>query len=73
MAFIVSSLTFINPMIKSFVPTEWRRGLEHLGVTGPAEHHRVEQAVQQFAKRVGSRFVTLQAVMSASGLRATGS
>ena len=71
--FIVSSLTFINPMIKSFVPTEWRRGLEHLGVTGPAEHHRVEQAVQQFAKRVGSRFVTLQAVMSASGLRATGS
>jgi hypothetical protein len=71
--FIVTSLTFINPMIRSFAPNEWQRGLEHLGATGPAEQMRVEQAVQRFAKRIGDRFATLNAVLARSGMRATGS
>ena len=71
--FIVTSLTFINPMIRSFVPNEWQRGLEHLGAGSPADRRKVEQAVQQFARRVGSRFATLEAVLAGSGLRATGS
>lgn len=71
--FIVTSLTFINPMIRAFVPNEWQRGLEHLGLSSPAERRRIEQAVQQFARRAGNRFATLNAVLAGSGMRATGS
>jgi hypothetical protein len=63
--FIVSSLAFINPAIKSFLPSEWRRGLDHLGIR-PAELSKVEQAVEAFAKRHGSRFATLNAVLAAN-------
>lgn len=70
---IVTSLTFINPMIEAFNPNEWQRGLAHLGVTSAVEHRQVEQAVQRFAKRAGTRFATLNAVVSGRHVRAAGS
>jgi hypothetical protein len=67
--FIVSSLAFINPSIKSFLPSEWQRGLDHLGFR-PAELSKVEQAVEQFARRHGKRFATLNAVLAPHDRRA---
>jgi hypothetical protein len=63
--FIVSSLTFINPAIKSFLPSEWQRGLDHLGFR-PADVRKVEIAVETFARRQGNGFATLNAVLAAT-------
>ena len=62
--FIVSSMAFFNPTIKSFPPVDWRRSLEYLGVP-PAELEEVAEEVRRLSARPGGdRFSVLNTVLS---------
>jgi hypothetical protein len=62
--FIASSMALFIPEMQSFLPADWRKALEHLGL-GPAERKTVERAIRDFAQRPqADRFAVLKSVAS---------
>jgi hypothetical protein len=60
--FIVSSIALFNPKIQTFLPADFRKGLQHLGVD-IAELRTVERAIKEFAQRPNAdRFAVLTSV-----------
>jgi hypothetical protein len=62
--FIASSMALFIPEMKSFLPAEWRKALEHLGVDA-TELRSIQRAIRDFAARPQSeRFAVLTSVAS---------
>ena len=62
--FIASSMALFIPEMQSFLPADWRKALEHLGME-PMERKTVERAIRDFALRPhANRFAVLKSVAS---------
>lgn len=60
--FMASSMALFISEMRSFLPAEWRKALEHLGMP-PTELKAVERAIRQFAQLPSAeRFAVLQSV-----------
>ena len=63
--FIGSSIAFFNPTIQTFLPADWRKALDHLGME-PTVLRTVERTIRDFAQRPqADRFAVLTSVASA--------
>jgi len=62
--FIASSMALFIPGMQSFLPADWRKALEHLGMD-PIERKTIERAIRDLSARPhADRFAVLKSVAS---------
>jgi hypothetical protein len=62
--FIASSMALFIPGMQSFLPADWRKALEHLGME-PMERKTIERAIRELSVRPhADRFTVLKSVAS---------
>jgi hypothetical protein len=62
--FIASSMALFIPEMQSFLPADWRKALDHLGME-PMERKTLERALRDLAARPNAdRFAVLKSVAS---------
>jgi hypothetical protein len=62
--FRASTMALFIPQMQSFLPTDWRKALEHLGIA--SELRSVERAIKDFAARPqAERFEVLKSMAAA--------